>query len=315
MWHEYVPIQKKRLQAKKKMEKLRKNGKRIEPVSIEGRAIAKQFWGKKWCEHIENFADHDNRLPRGRTYVRNGSVCHLEIMKGKVEAIVSGSIMYNVSVQIKTLNKEKWQAIKTQCAGMIGTLLELLNGKIAKNVMEVVVNANHGLFPFENEISYGCSCPDWTGMCKHVAAVLYGIGNRLDQCPELLFCLRGVDPQDLTSQPMSFSHLQEKSILRNENLSDLFGIELEISSQQSVEPLIKNSKKNAPQVKKQKNKLDVGAVTGNSIKSLRIKKGLSISTFANVLGVSPASIYRWEGIKGTIKLHNSTKEALKKAWC
>jgi uncharacterized Zn finger protein len=31
-------------------------------------------------------------------------------------------------------------------------------------------------------------------MCKHVAAVLYGIGARIDERPELLFLLRSVVP-------------------------------------------------------------------------------------------------------------------------
>ena len=54
-----------------------------------------------------------------------------------------------------------------------------------------------GLFPTPQEISLGCSCPDGARMCKHVAAVLYGVGARLDHQPELLFTLRAVEPAQL----------------------------------------------------------------------------------------------------------------------
>ena len=166
--------------AMKKMDALRKKGVDIQPVEIDGRKIAKTFWGEAWCDHLESFSDFENRLPRGRTYVRNGSVCHLAIAKGQIEAKVSGSELYNVKVDIKTLPGKKWTAIKGRCSGQIGSLLELLQGRLSDHVMEVVTDRKEGLFPLPGEMSFKCSCPDWAVMCKHVAAVLYGVGARLD---------------------------------------------------------------------------------------------------------------------------------------
>ena len=196
-WAPYVPVAKRRLQARRKMEALRKKGVDIQPIEIEGRKIAKTFWGEAWCNHLESFSDFENRLPRGRTYVRNGSVCHLAIKKGKVEAKVSGSDIYNIRVRIKTLPAKKWSAVKRRCSGQIGSLLELLRGDLSDNIMQVVTDRQKGLFPLPGEISFDCDCPDWAVMCKHVAAVLYGVGARLDQDPALLFRLRGVKHDEL----------------------------------------------------------------------------------------------------------------------
>ena len=157
-WKPYVPVAKRRQKARKKMETLRKKGVDIQPIEIEGRKIAKTFWGEAWCDHLESFSDFANRLPRGRTYVRNGSVCHLAIKKGNIEAKVSGSDIYNIRVQIKTLPAKKWGVVKRRCSGQIGSLLELLRGDLSGNIMEVVTDRQHGLFPLPGEISFDCSC-------------------------------------------------------------------------------------------------------------------------------------------------------------
>lgn len=228
-WKPYVPVAERRAQALKKMEKLRKKGKVIHPITIEGRTIAASFWGKKWCDHLESFSDYENRLPRGRTYVRNGSVCHLDVTSGEVEALVSGSSLYKVSVRIKTLPNKTWAAIKKKCAGQIGSMLELLQGKFSDQVMAIVTDPGTGLFPHEKEIEYNCSCPDWAHMCKHVAAVFYGIGNRLDHEPELLFTLRGVDPQELVSAELALPIAQgaQEGVIGDDALSGIFGIDLD----------------------------------------------------------------------------------------
>ncbi|MCX6348397.1 MAG: SWIM zinc finger family protein [Candidatus Aureabacteria bacterium] len=196
-WKPYVPVAARRARARKKLAKLSKKGLSLSPVEIRGRKIASTFWGEAWCGHLEKFSDYENRLPRGRSYVRNGSVCHLEIAEGAVKAMVSGSELYRVEVKIKKLPKEKWRRVKARCEGQIGSILELLQGRISRSVMAVVTDRDHGLFPLPREIEMKCSCPDWAVMCKHVAAVLYGVGARLDQSPELLFLLRGVDHGEL----------------------------------------------------------------------------------------------------------------------
>jgi uncharacterized Zn finger protein len=213
------------------MEKLRKKGVNIQPVKIEGRQIARTFWGQAWCDHLEKFSDYENRLPRGRTYVRNGSVCHLDVQKGQIAAKVSGSEIYNIKITIKPLPKEKWRRVKQASAGQIGSLLELLQGKLSDHVMAVVTDRDRGLFPRPAEISLDCSCPDWADMCKHVAAVLYGVGARLDERPELLFLLRGVDHSELVSEEAAKAVVTKarkisRRTLDESKLSEVFGIDL-----------------------------------------------------------------------------------------
>ena len=226
-----MPVAARRARAMKKMEKLRKKGLEVKPVEIEGRKIARTFWGQAWCDHLESFSDYENRLPRGRTYVRNGSVCHLEIAGGRIDAMVNGSELYTVKVSITTLPRSKWKRVKNRCAGQIGSLLELLQGRLSTHVMSVVTDRNEGLFPLPGEISLKCSCPDWAVMCKHVAAVLYGVGARLDREPELLFLLRGVDHEELIGAEVGVTAATAgkkggRRRISDDELSDVFGIEM-----------------------------------------------------------------------------------------
>jgi uncharacterized Zn finger protein len=243
MWGEYVPVAVRKEQAKKKLNEILKKGLTAQPVHINGRLIAKEFWGKKWCEHLENFADYENRLPRGRTYARNGSVCHLSIEDRAFEAYVSGSSLYHISGEFTPIDPSRWEKIKQTCQGQISSLLELLQGKISTHIMHLVADENNGLFPQEKEMSYECSCPDWAGMCKHVAAVLYGIGHRLDQQPALLFKLRGVDASELITTEMNLEAEIVVDQLEMDGLGDLFGIDLEtsaISIKEEKESVLKN---------------------------------------------------------------------------
>src|SRR5712691_4172534 len=196
-WRPYVPVAERRRQAQQQLKKLRKKGQSAAPVTIEGRTIAKTFWGKSWCTNLERYSDYETRLPRGRSYVRNGFVVDLQIAKGEVTAIVSGSELYDVKVTIAPVASSRWRAICRDCAGAIDSLVELLQGRFAKGVMDRVCREGDGLFPAPDEIKLSCSCPDWADLCKHVAAVLYGIGARLDEQPQLLFMLRGVDEKEL----------------------------------------------------------------------------------------------------------------------
>ena len=230
-WRPYVPVAKRRAKALREMEKRKKQGHAISPVLIEGRTIATTFWGKSWCENLERYSDYENRLPRGRTYVRNGSVVDLRIDPGSIEAHVSGSQLYKVKLKIAPVEKAKWKAICKDCAGGIDSLVELLQGRLSKGVMERICRQNHGLFPAPAEIQLSCSCPDWADMCKHVAAVLYGIGARFDRQPELLFRLRGVDETELivsagTETPLAKQAPAAGKRLAGEDLSAIFGLDM-----------------------------------------------------------------------------------------
>ena len=261
-WRPYVPVAQRRAQALLQVEKLRKEGVDVQPVEVEGRTIARSFWGKGWCTHLESFGDYSNRLPRGRTYVRNGSVCHLSIGKGAVEAIVSGSELYSVSVKIDPLKTPKWAKLKQQCTGKIGSLIELLQGRLSEEILGVVVDREDGLFPLPGEISYQCDCPDWAGMCKHIAAVMYGIGARLDWEPELLFSLRGVDHEDLISAEASVDAIAGGSSKRGRrraltggDLEGVFGVELEHSPDPGNEPKVKKGGSKRARKKSAKKKI------------------------------------------------------------
>jgi uncharacterized Zn finger protein len=226
----YVSVAERRAKAAQEVAKKTKKGQTITPVCINGRAITSTFWGQAWCTNLEGYSDFENRLPRGRTYVRNGSVVDLKIEKGRIKALVSGSELYEIEIDITSLSKKSWQALKEQCAGKIGTLVELLQGKLSKAVMELVTDRKQGLFPKPDEIEMSCSCPDYAGMCKHLAAVMYGVGNRLDSSPELLFALRGVDHLELIEQAIPTAPIGTGSnapTLATDNLGAIFDIELD----------------------------------------------------------------------------------------
>ena len=199
-WKPYVPAAERRKKAEQAAAKAKKAGDHLSPVAVSRGAIAKTFWGKAWCDNLEHYSDYENRLPRGRTYVRNGSVIDLKITQGNVQAQVVGSSLYQIAVSFTAVPGKQWQSIGADCAGSIDSLVELLQGRLSKAVMERICTPNTGLFPAPTDIQFSCSCQDWAAMCKHVAAVLYGVGARLDQQPELIFTLRGVDAQDLVTQ-------------------------------------------------------------------------------------------------------------------
>ena len=231
-WRPYVPVAVRRQNAAREIARFRKTLGAIAPVAIQGRTIARSFWGKAWCDNLESYGDFANRLPRGRTYVRNGSVMDLQLGAGTVEALVSGSALYRISVTITPLPKPRWQAVVKECAGKIGSLVELLQGKFSRAVMEVLIRPQTGLFPSAKEIAFACSCPDWAAMCKHVAATLYGVGARLDTAPELFFRLRRVDQLDLLRAAGSGAALAAQSggarkRIAESALADVFGIELD----------------------------------------------------------------------------------------
>ena len=229
----YVSVAEKRALSAGTLAKLVKKTKRTpEPVVLTSgrRQVATTFWGKAWCENLERYADFANRLPRGRTYVRNGSVLDLSIRTGKIEAYVAGSELYTVTIGIAPLAKTRWRRVVSRCTGRIGSLVGLLRGELSADVLNVLCDRKEGLFPEPREISLDCSCPDWADVCKHVAAVLYGVGSRLDQKPELFFVLRQVDQGELissaTTGAVSRPRKGTAKRLADGKLADVFGIDL-----------------------------------------------------------------------------------------
>lgn len=241
-WAPYVSVGDKLNKAVRHAAQLAKKQKRErEPVSIQGRAIAKTFWGKAWCDNLTAYQDYSNRLPRGATYVRNGSVVDLIIKPKKIEAIVAGSSPYTVKIEITELDKSRWKAIRSECSESIDSLLDLLSGRLSDGVMKQLTDQKTGLFPSPREIRMSCSCPDYSSCCKHLAAVMYGVGARLDNQPELLFLLRGVDHQELVTQAIAAGNLDRELSsgsggLDSQDLGAIFGIELENSVGEPSKP-------------------------------------------------------------------------------
>jgi len=230
-WPRYVPVAERMAKAERQKERLRKRGERLDPVVITGRAIARTFWGKGWCDHLEGHCDFWNRLGRGRDYVRHGSVCDLAIEPGRVRARVVGNDLYQVEIGIKKLPPARWKAIRQASTGRIDSVVELLQGRLSDAVMRVMTHPADGLFPRRNEIELKCSCPDYAVMCKHVAATLYGVGARLDDRPELLFVLRGVDTAELFDEAVESGVVTKARSgpagLEESDLSEIFGVEIE----------------------------------------------------------------------------------------
>lgn len=230
-WPAYVSVAEQRQRAQKELAKLRKRRRDVMPVAVEGRKIAKSFWGQSWCSNLERYSDFASRLPRGRSYVCNGLVIDLQIAKGKVAATVSGSELYDVAITIAPVAAKRWRSICSDCSGSIGSLVELLQGRLAKDVMDRVCRQGDGLFPAPTEIKLSCSCPDSARMCKHVAAALYGVGARLDEAPRLIFVLRGVDEGELLAGAgqdlvASKSAPAAARVLAADDVAALFGLEM-----------------------------------------------------------------------------------------
>ncbi len=232
-WRPYVPVAQRRANAARAIQKMAKGGAAVSPVVLQSKKIATTFWGKAWCDNLEAYSDYENRMPRGRTYVRNGSVVDLQISKGKVTSMVSGSELYKIEIKITPLSKTLWEKVQCDCSGKIDSLIELLQGRLSTGVMEIVTRRDRGLFPAPKEISLKCSCPDSACMCKHLAATLYGVGARLDEKPDLLFLLRDVDPSELISKASAAEAVRQTTpgggdaAIGEAELADVFGIEIE----------------------------------------------------------------------------------------
>jgi uncharacterized Zn finger protein len=233
----YVSVAEKRAKAEKKIKQLRKKNPDLRPVILQGRALARTWWGKAWNENLESYADYSNRIGRGRSYVRHLAVVDLQIAPGKVTALVQGSQgkPYEVLIRIAGLKQQNWQAIKQASQSRLSSLPDLLAGKFPKALQEIFMVQGSGIFPAPAEITFDCSCPDWASMCKQIAAALYGVGARLDEDPALFFTLRQVALDDLVSQAvqdkaagiLTGGRAKGSKVIADDKLADLFGIDID----------------------------------------------------------------------------------------
>ncbi len=218
--------------AAKTIARLTKKGEMLSPVAEFSGRIAKTFWGKAWCDNIESYRDFAYRLERGRSYVRSGAVIDLKLDAGTVDARVigSGSRPYSVRIGITPMSRDKWDALVKRAAGKISSLMALAQGELPEDLLADFCNHETGLFPKPSEIEFACSCPDGAYCCKHVAAVLYGIGRRLDEKPEMFFTMRGIDPKNIvTDEVVDTLTGDASSELSEADLGDVFGIDLDVA--------------------------------------------------------------------------------------
>lgn len=251
-WKPYVSVGERQKQAEKAAAKAKKAGKVYSPIAAYRGALAKTVWGKAWCDNLQAHSDYASRLPRGATYVRNGSVIDLQVSAGKVQALVMGSSLYKVEVTVKPVEAAQWKSICKDCSGSIASLVEILQGKLSTSVMQRLCQPGTGLMPTTKALKFSCSCPDWADMCKHVAAVLYGVGARLDHQPELLFTLCNVDAKELIQAAGSGlaaprKALKSARVLDDAFLDDVFGLDM-------AEPIKEVLPVNLPAAKKSEGK-------------------------------------------------------------
>jgi uncharacterized Zn finger protein len=321
----YVSVAEKKASATKKRNMLKKKDPSIQPVIIQGRTLAKTWWGKAWNDNLTKYADFENRVGRGRSYLRHGAVLDLKIRAGEVSALVQGGDYepYDVQIVIQKISKSTWNDIKLLCVGKIDSLQELLHGKFPKVLADVFTSKDSGLFPTPKAINFSCSCPDWASMCKHVAAVLYGIGTRLDDDPMLFFKLRGVNGNDLVAQAVkeNTNQLLERAKKKSErvmddiDISDVFGIDMESAPDKStekpekkeiVQPKVKK-KKQTPKKKRSKTKIQ------NNSPDTRTQKATKLSELDMILkvikrsrkGIDIPTLQKRTGIEDRQRLYNA----------
>ena len=339
----YVPVDAQRARTLSEINRLAASGVKMQPVELRGRTLASSFWGRRWCEHVESFSEYAARLAHGRACVRNGSVCHLSIEPGGVDAMVIGSALHHVMIRVRRLEGAAWMAMRTACAGRVGSVVELREGRVPDDVTEVVTDLGSGLFPQSGDIVASCDCGDGTTLCKHAAAVLWGIGSRLDERPELLFLLRGVDETELIAteavrsrDPVTAGGLESGSTrgAAASKSADSMSLNASRSAESKASlsaPSPAGSAAPSRPVKKTLTYRPPGPTdarrrptpsdlageaagfvpTGAMVADLRERCGCSVAEFADLIQVTPTTVRRWETTPGRLHLHAFPREALR----
>ena len=340
----YVPVDAQRARTVSEMNRLVASGVRVQPVELRGRTLASSFWGWRWCEHVDSFSEYAARLAHGRACLRNGSVCHLSIEPGGVDAMVIGSALYHVTLRVRRLEAAAWMAMRTACAGRIESVVELREGRLTDDVAEVVTDRGSGLFPQPGDIVASCDCGDTTVLCKHAAAVLWGIGSRLDERPELLFLLRGVDETELivaaeaalSRDPVAAGGLESDATqgAAASKAADLRPLHAprptESKASLSTSPPTGSAAPSRPvkktltyrppgptDARRRGTPSDLGGEaagfvpTGAMVADLRERCGCTVTEFAELIQVTPTTVRRWETTPGRLNLHAFPREALR----
>jgi uncharacterized Zn finger protein len=224
-------VQENQERVQRDISKRRARGEPLEPLGAPtgSKKLSQSFWGQAWCRHLESYQHYEGRMPAGRSALRQGKVMDLTITPGSLSAVVADNELFDVLIHIRSLDADRWRQIVQAAQGQVGSLLDLLTGKLGEGLLKMLSDPEQGLFPQPGEIRFDCSCTDDADLCKHASAVLYGVGVLLDNRPDLLFTLRDVDQADLLSTASATSAAsldQTNSELKDTDLSALFGIDL-----------------------------------------------------------------------------------------
>ena len=336
-----VPVDAQRARTVSEMNRLLARDVKVQPVELRGRTLASSFWGRRWCEHVESFSQYAARLAHGRAYLRNGSVCHLSIESGGVDAMVIGSALYHVSVRVRRLEAAAWMAIRAACAGRVGSVLELRQGRLPDDIAEMVTDRGSGLFPQPGDIVASCECEDGTTMCKHAAAVLSGIGSRLDESPELLFLLCGVDETELIAAEAARSRgtvaagglepgatrdaaaskaadsrpasgpAESRAFVSAPPPTDTAAPSRQVKKTLTYRPPAPTAARRRPTPSDLASEAAGFVPTGGMVADVREQCGCSVAEFAELIQVTPTTVRRWEATRGPLNLHASPWEALR----
>ncbi len=161
--------------------------------------FGESWWAKRWIQVLESF-NIGARLSRGRSYARNGQVLSISIETGRTKAQVQGSRPkpYEIVIEVKTLSEPEWAKVLDALGGQALFAAKLLSGEMPQDIEPVFAEVGLSLFPAKlQDLKTGCSCPDSSNPCKHIAAAYYLLGEEFDRDPFLIFTLRGMSREAL----------------------------------------------------------------------------------------------------------------------
>ena len=197
-------------------------GEELHPVVNKTRKLAKNFWGSAWMKQLALCESGGMCLAPGRTLLRHACVLHVDIQPGSISALVSAEEVFEVELKLESLDEERLERLAATCSGHIDSLLSLMQGKVDEAVLQQLCHPENGLLPTPEDWHMHCTCPDWAEPCPHAAAAIYAAGCLIDEKPELLFTLRGIQPEALLSAPAPANEIDA------DKLSAMFGIDLDL---------------------------------------------------------------------------------------
>ena len=198
-------------------------GEELHPVVNKTRKLARNFWGSAWMKQLALCESGGMCLAPGRTLLRHACVLHVDIQPGSISALVSAEEVFEVELKLESLDEERLDRLAATCSGHIDSLLSLMQGKVDEAVLQQLCHPENGLLPTPEEWHMHCTCPDWAEPCPHAAAAIYAAGCLIDEKPELLFTLRGIQSEALLSAPAPANEIDA------DKLSAMFGIDLDLN--------------------------------------------------------------------------------------